>query len=309
MECPGPRSRLRGDRRPPTERVPRCEPVALFLLAALFLARPPASAAESPGQPPGNGTPARIEDNSFLIEEAYNQERGVVQHIGSMARDWREHGWALSFTQEWPAPSRTHQVSWTALAVRPGGEGGSAGFGDLGINYRYMALGASGGRVAFAPRATLLFATGDSEEGRGDGGPGLQINLPLSIQAGRSLVLHSNLGALHVRRSQNESRERADVEAAWAGQSVIYLAGPTVNFMLEMLYARFETIVGDGATDRRTSFIVSPGMRFAINRPSGLQIVPGVALPIELRDDEAENAVLLYLSFEHPFGATEDGRE
>ena len=29
---------------------------------------------------------APLEDNSFLIEEAYNQERGVVQHISNFAR-------------------------------------------------------------------------------------------------------------------------------------------------------------------------------------------------------------------------------
>lgn len=288
---------------------PRCLAIALALLAVVLPARSPAAAAATPGPPPDGGRAGPIEDNSFLIEEAYNQEAGVVQHIGSIVRDWRGQGWIFSFTQEWPAPAREHQVSWTFLAVRPGAEGGSAGFGDLGINYRYMALGASGGRVAFAPRASLFFATGNSDEGRGDGGPGLQVNLPLSIRAGRSLALHSNAGALHVRRGRNEAGENADVDAVWAGQSVIYLAGPAFNLMLELLYTRFETIVGDGETDRRTTFIVSPGARFAINRPSGLQIVPGIALPIAFGDDETEDAVLLYLSFEHPFGAGAAGRE
>src|SRR6185436_8207277 len=44
--------------------------------------------------------PARIADNSFLIEEAYNQEAGVVQHISALALV--EGGnWAYGFTQEW----------------------------------------------------------------------------------------------------------------------------------------------------------------------------------------------------------------
>ena len=30
--------------------------------------------------------PAPIQDNSFLIEEAYNQEAGVVQHIQTFSR-------------------------------------------------------------------------------------------------------------------------------------------------------------------------------------------------------------------------------
>ncbi|HWH76104.1 MAG TPA: hypothetical protein VNT76_01990, partial [Candidatus Binatus sp.] len=45
-----------------------------------------------------------IEDNSFLIEEAYNQEAGVVQHIWNAiyTKSGRSHGWNFSFTQEWP---------------------------------------------------------------------------------------------------------------------------------------------------------------------------------------------------------------
>lgn len=43
-----------------------------------------------------------IEDNSLLIEEAYNQEPGVVQHISTVAynNDSHQRGWTFSFTQE-----------------------------------------------------------------------------------------------------------------------------------------------------------------------------------------------------------------
>lgn len=34
----------------------------------------------------GQGSSAPIQDNSFLIEEAYNQEFGVVQHINTFTR-------------------------------------------------------------------------------------------------------------------------------------------------------------------------------------------------------------------------------
>ena len=49
----------------------------------------------------GAQAPAPIQDNSFLVEEAYNQERGVVQHINTFARA-RGGGWEYGFTQEWP---------------------------------------------------------------------------------------------------------------------------------------------------------------------------------------------------------------
>jgi len=54
-----------------------------------------------------------IADNSFLIEEAYNQERGVVQHISVWQRDLRSRAWAFTFTQEWPLSTQTHQLSYT----------------------------------------------------------------------------------------------------------------------------------------------------------------------------------------------------
>ena len=37
-----------------------------------------------------------IQDNSFLVEEAYNQNYGVVQHIQTFQRQWISHDWAYS---------------------------------------------------------------------------------------------------------------------------------------------------------------------------------------------------------------------
>jgi hypothetical protein len=47
--------------------------VGAWLLAAGLAS---AQSAEAPAREPGS-----IQDNSFLVEEAYNQEPGVVQHI------------------------------------------------------------------------------------------------------------------------------------------------------------------------------------------------------------------------------------
>ena len=60
-----------------------------------------------------------IQDNSFLIEEAYNQGPGVVQHILNVLHGASRHTGAKNddlsfvFTQEWPAFSQTHQLSYT----------------------------------------------------------------------------------------------------------------------------------------------------------------------------------------------------
>src|SRR5947207_12032333 len=70
-----------------------------------------------------------IMDNSFLIEEAYNQEAGVVQHIFNGLYSFNrftgvgEKRADLSFTQEWPVYGQTHQFSYTIPygAVREAG--------------------------------------------------------------------------------------------------------------------------------------------------------------------------------------------
>ena len=72
-----------------TARALACAGLSLFLAAAA--AGVPVSRAEE-----------GIQDNSFLIEEAYNQGRGVVQHIGTYVRSGHAGNWASSFTQEWP---------------------------------------------------------------------------------------------------------------------------------------------------------------------------------------------------------------
>ena len=58
-------------------------------------------------------------DNSFLVEEAYNQEPGVVQHIMTAFYGIDrlpgpdDKTLNLAFTQEWPIVSQTHQFSYT----------------------------------------------------------------------------------------------------------------------------------------------------------------------------------------------------
>src|ERR1051325_3645309 len=81
-----------------------------------------------------------IQDNSFLIEEAYNQEFGVVQHISNFQRDWDAHTWTFTFTQEWPVdPSPRNQLSYTIPVVHDPASG--TGIGDVALNYRFQWIG------------------------------------------------------------------------------------------------------------------------------------------------------------------------
>jgi len=247
-----------------------------------------------------------IQDNSFLVEEAYNQERGVVQHVSTFTRLWNSKDWSYSFTQEWPGlRNPRHQFSYTLVGMSSGSfPGQGAGFGDVQLNYRYQLAGSGEARVAFAPRVSLLLPCGDVTRGRGVGAAGLQTNLPLSVVLHPRLVSHTNAGATFVPRAQNAEHFRASSVGYNLGQSLIYLAHPRFNLILETAAIRFQSVVQPGKTDWSRSLYVSPGIRWAHNFHNGLQIVPGVALPFGIGPSAGERGLFLYLSLEHPFGKT-----
>ena len=246
-----------------------------------------------------------IQDNSFLIEEAYNQERGVVQHINTFSRLAGTGDWVYTFTQEWPLPDEKHQLSYT-LPVQElhASAAASTGVGDFAINYRYQAVGSGNARLAFSPRLSLLAPTGRSKDSLGTGGVGLQVNLPLSCTHGSRFVTHWNAGATHTVSARDSAGDRASANAYALGQSIVWLAKPKVNLLLETSWIRAEAVAAPGVTTRSDALFVSPGIRWAHDFPSGLQIVPGIAFPIGVGPSRGHHAVFFYLSLEHPFGAT-----
>ena len=247
--------------------------------------------------------PPPIKDNSFLVEEAYNQEAGVVQHINAFYRSIEGGGWLYTFTQEWPVAGQKHQLSYTIPIARTGdGSSATTGLGDVAINYRYQIGGSENDRFALAPRLTVLLPTGDSRRGLGSGGTGLQVNLPFSATLTGTLVAHSNAGATLTPRARDQLDNSATTVTYALGQSVIWLVHPKINLMLESAWTSAEEVARPKQTARASQFLLSPGVRGAIDFASGLQIVPGLAFPFEIGTGH-ERAVFAYLSFEHPFGS------
>jgi hypothetical protein len=241
-----------------------------------------------------------IQDNSFLIEEAYNQEAGVVQHISAFALARGTRAWAYAFTQEWPVSSQRHQLSYTVPIVSTGRDAGS-GFGDVAIHYRYQLADGSRSGMLIAPRLSVILPTGDSRQGRGAGATGVQANLPVTFEHSPRFVSHWNAGATVTPSAKNASGDRATTLGYNAGGSMIWLALPALNFMLEAAWARDEVVSAPGARIAARSLFLAPGVRGAIDFPSGLQIVPGIAVPIGIGPSSGERELFLYLSFEHPF--------
>jgi hypothetical protein len=262
--------------------------------AALLLVGASTSLAQSP-----------IQDNSFLIEEAYNQERGVVQHISTFSRTRASGDWAYTFSQEWPLPDERHQVSFT-LPVQElhASAAGRTGVGDLALNYRYQAIGDGKAGLAVAPRLSLLLPTGRAADSLGAGGVAVQANLPVSRTVGSRLVTHWNALFTRTFSARDAVGHRAATNAYGLGQSVVWLARPRFNVLLETLWTRTGSVAGDGMTSHSDALVVSPGVRWAYDFRSGLQIVPGAAFAIGVGPSRGRDAIFLYLSFEHPFRTT-----
>lgn len=240
---------------------------------------------------------APIKDNSFLLEEAYNQEAGVVQHISTLSRPSSGGSWAYSFTQEWPVTGMKHQFSYTVPVIN----GVSTAIGDLGLNYRFQLIGLHDEKVAVAPRLSAIVPTGDETKGMGAGAFGIQVNLPVSVALSPAFTMHLNAGGTLTPSARDAIGNKATTQSFAAGGSLIWLASSTFNVMLESVWTSSEEVAGAGITSRGHSAVVAPGVRKAFNFASGMQVVPGVAYVRGLGDNTAQKDVFLYLSVEHSF--------
>jgi hypothetical protein len=182
-----------------------------------------------------------IQDNSFLLEEAYNQEAGVVQYISVFADS------TFVFTNELPIGSQKHQFSY-AFAID------EQKFGDVALNYRYQLVGDAKQNLAIAPRFTLLLPTSDESDKTG-----VQVGLPISLVLGPRVIGHTNIGATYI----------DDVELS-LGQSIIYAPNARMHLMLEGLWSDGGSLVINPgvrwAINLRNGFQIVPGVSYAFSR-------------------------------------------
>jgi len=253
--------------------------------------------AGAPETTPRPASPKKFEiiDNSFFVEEAFNQDRGIFQNIFSWARD-RSGQWNGSFTQEWPAPAITHQLSYTIPF--DGGES-SASFGGVLLNYRYQVLEEAAGTPAVAPRFSVILPTGrtidDSDR------PGIQVNLPVSKQVG-DLYVHGNAGFTWLHGVSAGDTAKANLMSPTFAGSVVWNTRPSINLMLEGVWTLQDSVIGLQQTRRDRIATISPGVRGGWTLPGDQQIILGAAVPVTLTEgEERSTAFLMYFSYELPF--------
>jgi hypothetical protein len=272
-----------------------------FVLAAVLAFLPKPALAQAP-PPPTKSAEPQIQDNSFLIEEAYNQTPGVVQTIQTYSRTFGSGDWIYTLTQEWPVPKETHQLSVTVPVQGVTADSGRArGLGDVALNYRYQLLGNGEAKVAVSPRLTLVLPSGDRKRSLGAGGLGFQVSLPVSVVLSDRFVTHVNAGATFTPRATNVSGETVSLTSWNAGQSVVWLAHPRLNLLVEAVANWAQAFADGGGTERHLDALISPGVRYAFNLPDDLQIVTGLAVPIGVGRGHGQHSLLLYFSVELPF--------
>ncbi|HWO57563.1 MAG TPA: hypothetical protein VNN55_08350 [bacterium] len=243
-----------------------------------------------------------IADNSFFIEEAYNQEPGVAQHVLAAAHFPAPRStWSMALTGEFPLHTQRHQGSWTLVFASSGAQDNLRP-ADLLLSYRLQLDDGAGG-VAIAPRVSLIVPLSDERSSVGNWS--FQSNLPVSIDQLRPLVAHVNAGATYTPCREVRSggaggyvpgtRDLIDYNL---GASLALLIHPQVNVMFEAVRAWTGYVNRHGRAAHASETVVCPGTRAAINTAAG-QIVPGLGLPIRWSDEGRDVGLFLYLSFEH----------
>lgn len=290
-------------------RSPRWRVALLALLCAAGTARAQTAPREN------------IQDNSFFIEEAYNQEPGVAQHIFNLVALWdhddgRSREFAFTYTVELPILSQDHQFSLVLTTfdrlersddLTPTLDAG--GIGDTLVNYRYQLLYENDTRPAVAPRAALILPTGDHERRLGIGTLGYNFNLPISKEVD-PFAFHLNAGYTYVPDltvpldAGLESPGR-DEHIYNFGFSAIWLATFDLNPFVELVAFIEDGLDDAGKPERTTRVLVNPGVRYALYTDDRVQWVVGVALPIGLTRASSDIGVFGYMSVEHALDGTD----
>lgn len=182
---------------------------------------------------------AQISDNSFLIEEAYNQERGVVQHIVKLNNyfayesEFSGDNLDLSFAQEWPLGGQKWQGAYAVSTDREFEQSW------LDLQLRYQLYSKDG--VAAAPYIAFSAAAHKNtslEEQR------FRVGLPVSMDLSGHTVLHLN-GSFESYGYTKEGIIGFHEPVSWVsfiayvpafGASLVQHLSPTYDLMVEFAY-------------------------------------------------------------------------
>ena len=237
------------------------------------------------------------EDNSFLLDEAFTQPKGVWQNILNVYA--RKNDYGTSFSQQIPITDR-HQVGYT-LNYSVVGSGGNSGFGDVYLHYNYAWKGKAD-KILLMPEFTLIVPTGRNH---GYGGWGGQFTLAATKRLSQKVMTHYNIGYSYVSRADfitsGSSADRTffeeDLHLQNAAASVVWYVTRRFNVMFESTGGAGKKLV-DTHTARAFNLTLNPGFRVLFETGTS-QIVPGLSVPLNFENSNFSGAgVFIYLSYE-----------
>ena len=242
---------------------------------------------------------AKIEDNSFLLEEAYNQEWGVYQFIQKYQTS-NKGNIEYSFENEIPISDKVHQFSYEFARIKSDGQSQSK-FGDTTLNYRWQPLNKDG--FLLAERIGLIVPTGNVAEGTSSGVVGFEFMQAATLTLSDRWMNHWNLGFEVLPNAKTAGHSARGTQSGFtAATSLIYLLSDNFNLMMEALVQTGQSINADETKEISSSVTLNPGVRWAWDFDwKDTQIVPGVSFPTEILNDRTEHSVLVYLSIEPKF--------
>jgi hypothetical protein len=282
---------------------------------ATFLLVPAGNAQDSTGTPHEQDLPAAseklketeaqehrlLQSNGFLVETAYLQEEGELQHNFTFSRTNRRN-WSMVVNEEIPLGSEKHQLSFSVPAQLAGNAAAPGrGFGDSKIGYSYGLIGNSASRFSISPGVGLSVPTGRSGTQLGAGAPGVSFIVPVGVMLTGRFASNSSFEITYTRSAKNSERQLADTLGYEMGQSLVWFAKPKLNFLIEAVWERSQTVVGPGLRENEYDLLLSPGVRWAYVLKNGLIISPGVAVPVGIGPSRGEKGAFFYISFEHRF--------
>lgn len=208
-----------------------------------------------------------LTDNSFFLEEAFNQTIDTVQ----FSQDYNSLNNEFTATGEIPLKSEEHQFSYTV------GQGRAI---NPTLSYRYQSVNVP--NALLAHRFGVVVPIEDERYG-------FEYKQALTLILNDKWMNHWNLGLFHYPRFKHRTYNSYN-----AGTSFVYYAKENLNLVFESYLESDENY--------ETGLIINPGLRAALNLEwQETQIVPGISFPISFNQETINAGVFLYLSIEPKF--------
>ncbi|HWA35032.1 MAG TPA: hypothetical protein VG737_12915 [Cyclobacteriaceae bacterium] len=249
-----------------------------------------------------------FEDNSFLLNEAINQEKGVMQYISNFYFDNLKGGnFLYNFSHEIPLGGERNQLSYSFsyyFQNKDADSKGGGGFGDVNLSYHHLLSGKKAWAMV-VPTITIIIPT--AKNGYGSGGLGAQAELFVTKRVSPRVITHYNFGYTYISSadlyistssgSRSVGYER-DLHFKKIAASAIWYPTRKFNLMLEYVSNFLTEITNTGEISASHQITLNPGLRFAIDH-NNVQIVPGISAPVIFTDGKyTQTGLFFYLSFE-----------